>query len=179
MLTVRTNHRFAHPGTGPVARTERVDDQRRERPDNDGGRRPDGSNGIIAALAGTASGLLIGLLGRTFQRHRGGMAACQSVRRHTRQHEYLLGHRHLAFRRTPGFRHTRGIQRRGISAARTRNTDVRHLCGGRRHRAPPAVAAHDRRPIVLHARQQPARGSRGGMADAAGCWRSPMSSPRY
>ena len=61
---VRTNYRVAHAGTGrPVARTERVDDQRRERPDNEAAVvGSDGSNGIIAALAGTASGLLIGLL---------------------------------------------------------------------------------------------------------------------
>ena len=43
---------------------------------------------------------------RAVQRRRRGMAARQSVRYHTRQHEHLLGHRHIAFRRSPGIRDT-------------------------------------------------------------------------
>ena len=88
----------------------------------------DGSNGIIAALAGTASGLFIGLLVRVFQWHRGGAwlrvnPFVTTLARHIV--EYLLGHRHPRFPTDTRFSEYRGTQLAGYRLARTGNTDVR------------------------------------------------------
>ena len=67
---------------------------------------PNAANGVVAALAGTAVGLVLGLSSRPVQWGGCSMAPREPVCCYPRQHEYLPRYWHIALGRPSGIRHT-------------------------------------------------------------------------
>ena len=178
VLTCRTNHRVVHSWTGLFLGSKRVDDQRCQRFDNDGGAWFDGCQWHYCGVGRDRRGSFDRTVSRAVQWDGCSMAPRESVRCYTRQHEYLLGYRHIAFRRPSGIRNTRRIQVRVIGC----------MCWGCRCRSfmlwpsalrsmsfcsTPSLGDHFTCSVATPVRQSLPAGH------AAGCWLSLISCRRY